>query len=69
MWVRLTVSLGAVLKETLREAIKLIDFGAFSGLKKFDSMQTPLEISVFWPIPTLAWKRFAIVRGTVNFAL
>jgi len=65
MWVRLTVSLRAVLKEKLQ----LIDFRAFSGLKKFDSMQTPLEISVFWPIPTLAWKRFAIVRGTVNFAL
>jgi len=47
----------------------LIDFRAFSGLKKLDLMQTPLEIGVLWPIPTLAWERFAIVRRTVNFAL
>jgi hypothetical protein len=32
-------------------------------------MQPTLEISVFWPIPTLAWERFASVRRTVNFAL
>jgi SOS response associated peptidase (SRAP) len=51
------------------EPFALIDFGVFGGLKKFDSMQTPLEISVLWPIPTLAWERFAIVRRTVNFAL
>jgi hypothetical protein len=53
----------------VREAIKLIGFGAFSGLKKFDSMQPPLEVCVPRPIPTLAWERFAIVRSTVNLAL
>jgi hypothetical protein len=63
------VSVRVVLKEIAREVVKLIDFGAFSRLKKFNSMQTTLEISVLWPIPTLAWERFAIVWRTVNFAL
>ena len=63
------VSVRAVLKEIAREAIKLIDFRAFSGLKKFDLMQTAPEISVLWPIPIAPWELFAIVCRAVNFTL
>jgi hypothetical protein len=67
--IQVAVPVRAVPREVAREAIMLIDFRAFSGLEKLDLMQTPLEIGVLWPIPTLAWERFAIVWRTVNFAL
>jgi hypothetical protein len=51
------------------KAIKLIDLGAFSGMENFYYIQTPLEISVLWPIPTLAWERLAVVWRTVDLAL
>jgi len=44
-------------------------FGAFNGLKKFDSMQTTLQISFLWLIPIMSCERLAIGMITVDFAL
>jgi len=48
---------------------KLVVSGAVSGLEKFGSLQTTLEVSVLRPIPIASWKRFAIVCPAVNFTL
>ena len=48
---------------------KLVDSEVVSGLEKFGSLQTTLEVSVLRPIPIAPWEPFTIVCRAVNFTL